>query len=176
GQIPLTQVVVSPSGRYVAGLGPGGALYIGRPTRGATLAQRANGPFTSLSWDSHDNLWATGDGQVWLVPGPGGAAIPVATTLPSGKQVTALKVAPDGVRCAMLVSGSGGSQLMVAAIVRSGSQAYLGPALPISAQSSHFTALTWYDADHVIALSQSSGNPVLDEIAMNGETLVPVPA
>ena len=96
--------------------------------------------------------------------------------LSPGKQVTALKVAPDGVRCAMLVSGSGGSQLMVAAIVRSGSQAYLGPALPISAQSSHFTALTWYDADHVIALSQSSGNPVLDEIAMNGETLVPVPA
>ena len=36
--------------------------------------------------------------------------------------------------------------------------------------------MTWYDADHVIALSQSSGDPVLDEIAMNGETLVPVPA
>ena len=96
--------------------------------------------------------------------------------LSSGKRVTALKVAPDGVRCAMLVSGSGGSQLMVAAIVRSGSQASIGPALPISAQNGNFTALTWYDADHVIALSQSSGNPVLDEIAMNGETLVPVTA
>ena len=96
--------------------------------------------------------------------------------LSSGKRVTALKVAPDGVRCAMLVSGGGGTQLMVAAIVRSGAQSSIGPALPISAQNGNFTALTWYDADHVIALSHSSGGPVLDEIAMNGETLVPVTA
>ena len=176
GQIPLTQVAVSPSGHYAAGLGPGGALYIGRPTRSATLAQRANGPFTSLSWDSHDDLWATGNGQVWLVPGRGGAAIPVATTLRSGKQVTALKVAPDGVRCAMLVTGSGGSQLVLAAIVHSGSQALIGPAVPISSQNGDFIALSWYDADHVIVLSRSSGNTVLDEVAINGETLVPVPA
>ena len=176
GQVPLTQVAVSPSGNYVAGLGPGGALYVGRPTRGATLAQRANGPFTSLSWDSHDDLWATGNGQVWLVPGGVGAAIPVATTLPSGMQVSALKVAPDGVRCAMLVTGSGGSQLVFAAIVRSGSQAFLGPAVPISSQNGDFIALSWYDPDHVIVLSRSSGNTVLDEVAINGETLVPVPA
>ena len=57
-------------GHYVAGLGPGGALYTGRPTRSATLAQRANGPFTSLSWDSHDDLWATGStGRSGWCPG-----------------------------------------------------------------------------------------------------------
>ena len=177
GQTPLTQVAVSPDGQYVAGLGPGGVLYTAGLAKGASLAQRATGPFTSLSWDTHDDLWAVGSGgQVWIVPARAGTAVQVATNLLPGKQVTALKVAPDGVRCATLVSGSGGSQLMVAAIVRSGSQAYLRPALPISAQSSHFTALTWYDADHVIALSQSSGNPVLDEIAINGGTPFPVPA
>ena len=177
GQTPLTQVAVSPDGRYVAGLGPGGVLYTAGLAKGASLAQRATGPFTSLSWDTHGDLWAVGSGrQVWIVPARAGTAVQVATNLLPGKQVTALKVAPDGVRCATLVSGSGGSQLMVAAIVRSGSQAYLRPALPISAQSSHFTALTWYDADHVIALSQSSGNPVLDEIAINGGTPFPVPA
>ncbi len=176
GQIPLTQVAISPNGHYVAGLGPGGALYTGSLTGSARLAQRATGTFTSLSWDTHDNLWATGNGQVWLVPGRSGAPVEVATMLPSGKRVTALRVAPDGVRCAMLVTGSGGSQLMLAAIVHSGSQAFVGPAVPISSQNGNFTALTWYDADHVIALSRLSGNPVLDEVAVNGETLVPMPA
>ena len=176
GAIPLTQVAISPDGHGVAGLGPGGALYTGSLTRSATLVQRDAGPFTSLSWDARGNLWATGSGQVWLVPGRSGAAIEVATTGLPGRQVTALKVAPDGVRCAMLVTGSGGSQLMLAAIAGSGSLARIGPAVPISSQNADFIALTWYDADHVIVLSRSSGNPVLDEVAINGETLVPVPA
>ena len=127
GQIPLTQVAVSPSGRYVAGIGSGGALYTARLAQGATLTLRATGPFTSLSWDTHGNLWAISGDQVWLVPGPGGAAVQVTSSLGSGKQVTALKVAADGVRCAMLVTGSGGSQVMLAAIVHSGSQAYHRP-------------------------------------------------
>jgi Lipoprotein LpqB beta-propeller domain/Sporulation and spore germination len=177
GQIPLAQVAVSPNGRYVAGIGPGAALYTGRLMRSATLTQRATGPFTSLSWDTHDNLWATdSNGQLWLVPGPGGAATQVTTALGSGKRITALKVAPDGVRCALLVTGSGGSQLMLAAIVHSGSEAFIGPAVPISSQNSHFIALTWYDPDHMIVLSRPSGNPVLDEVAINGEMLVPVSA
>jgi len=179
GQIPLTQLAVSPDGRYVAGIGPGGALYTGSLARGASLAQRAAGSFTSLSWDSRDDLWAAArglSGQVWMVPGHGGAPVQVPAMLQAGMRVTALKVAPDGVRCALLVSGAGGPQLMVAAIVRSGPSAHLGRAVPISSQNVPYTALTWYDADHVIALSQSSGSPVLDEIAINGETLVPVPA
>ncbi len=48
--------------------------------------------------------------------------------------------------------------------------------MSISAQNIHFTALTWYDANHVIALSPSSGSPVLDEMAMNGQPPIPVPA
>ena len=176
GQVSLDQVAVSPDGRYVAGIGPGGALYTGRLARDATLALRAAGPFTSLSWDTQDGLWAVGGGQVWLVPGHGGALTQVTSTLGAGQRITALKVAPDGVRCAMLVTGSGGPQLMLAAIVHSGSQASIGPAVPISSQNGNFIALTWYDADHVIVLSRPSGNPVLDEVAINGETLVPVPA
>ena len=177
GQVPLTQIAVSPSGHYVAGIGPGGGLYTASLVKSAMLALRAGGPFTSLSWDTHDNLWAVGNGQVWLVPASSGAPIQVTTMLAPGQRVTALKVAPDGVRCAMLVTGSGVSQLMLAAIVHSGSQAFIGKPVPISSQSGHFIALTWYDADHVIVLSRPSGNPVLDEVAINGgKTLVPVPA
>ena len=176
GQIPLDQVAVSPSGRFVAGIGAGGALYTARLEKGATLTLRAAGPFTSLSWDTQGNLWAISGDQVWLVPGHGGTAVQVTSSLGSGKRITALKVAADGVRCAMLVTGSGGSQLMLAAIVHSGSQAMIGPAVPISSQNGPFIALTWYDSDRVIVLSRPSGNPVLDEVAVNGEMLVPVPA
>jgi hypothetical protein len=77
----------------------------------------------------------------------------------------------------MIVTGGGGSQLMLAAIVHTAQQqAYLGAPVQISSQNVRFTALTWYDADHVIALSQRSSGPVLDEVAVNGEMLSPVPA
>ena len=66
GQTPLTQVAVSPDGRYVAGLGPGGALYTAGLAKGASLAQRATGPFTSLSWDTHGDLWAAGHRRAGL--------------------------------------------------------------------------------------------------------------
>jgi hypothetical protein len=177
GQTPLAGVATSPDGRYVAGLGPGGtAVYTGKLARGATLAQRITGGFTSLSWDAHDDLWAVGGNGVQMLPAGGGAAVQVADTLPAGDQVTVLRVAPDGVRCAMVVTGSGGSELMLAAIVRAGNQTHLGTPVQISSENIHFTALTWYDADHVIALSQRSGGPVLDEVAVNGDMLSPVPA
>jgi hypothetical protein len=176
GNIPLTQVAVSPDGRYVAGLDPDGGLYTGSLTKKGTLTLRANGTFGSLSWDIHDDLWAVQNGQVWLVPGRGGQATQVSDELPAGENVTALKVAPDGVRCAMLASGRSGSQLLLAAIVHSGQQAYIGRAVPISADNLNFTSLTWYDADHVIALRDPSGHPVLDEVAVNGENMTAFPA
>ena len=175
GDIPLTQVAVSPDGRYVAGLGSTG-LYTGTLAKKGTLALRQNGSFGSLSWDIHDDLWAVQNGQVWLVPGHSGSPVAVSTLLSAGEKVTALKIAPDGVRCAMLVSGPSGTQLVLAAIVHSGQQAYIGKVVPISADNLNFTSLTWYDADHLIALRDPSGHPVLDEVAINGGSLTPFPA
>jgi Lipoprotein LpqB beta-propeller domain/Sporulation and spore germination len=176
GNFPLTQVAVSPDGRYVAGLGAAG-LYTGILASKSTLALRVDGgSFGSLSWDMHDDLWAVQDGQVWMAPGRGGASLQVTTMLSPGEKVTALKVAPDGVRCAMLVSGPGGSQLLLAAIAGSGQQAYIGEAVPISPDNLNFTSLTWYDANHVLALRDPSGHPVLDEVAINGGNITAIPA
>jgi hypothetical protein len=171
GAIPLTQIAVSPDGRYVAGLGPGGALYTGPLDKNGTLTLRSTGSFGSLSWDRHDNLWVTAGGQAETVPGPGGAPVVVRTQLPSGEKLTALKVAPDGVRCALLVSGPGGSRLLVAAITGSGPRAALGEPVPISADNLNFTTMTWYDADHVVALRNPGDHPVLDEVSVNGESI-----
>jgi hypothetical protein len=176
GDIPLTQVAVSPDGRYVAGVGTGGSLYTGALTSKSTLTLRVNGRFDSLSWDIHDDLWAVQDGQVWMIPGHGGTAQRVTDTLSAGEKVTALKVAPDGVRFALLASGPSGTQLLLAAIVHSGQQAHLGTAVPISADNLNLTSLTWYDSDHVIALQGSSDHPVLDEVTINGGNITPYPA
>jgi hypothetical protein len=176
GDIPLTQVAVSPDGRYVAGVGTGGSLYTGTLTSKSTLTLRVNGRFASLSWDIHDDLWAVQDGQVWMIPGHGGSAQRVTDMLSAGEKVTALKVAPDGVRFALLASGPSGTQLQLAAIVHSGKQAHLGTAVPISADNLNFTSLAWYDSDHVIALQDLSGHPVLDEVTINGGNITSYPA
>jgi Lipoprotein LpqB beta-propeller domain/Sporulation and spore germination len=177
GQPALTSIAVSPDGRYVAGLGTGGsAVYTGALARNGRVAQRITGTFTSLSWDTHDDLWAVGKGGVWLLPARSGPAAEVVNSLPAGDRVTALKIAPDGVRCAMIVTSGAGTQLMIAAVVHNGQQAYIGAPVPISPGNGHFTAVTWYDADHIIALNTASSGPVLDEVAVNGETLQSIPA
>ena len=176
GAIALTQIAVSPDGRYVAGLGPGGALYTGALDKKGTLTLRTTGNFSSLSWDRNDDLWVAGNGQISMVPGQSGQPVPVSAIMPAGEKVTALKVAPDGVRCVLLASGSQGARLLMAAIVHTGSQAHLGEAVPISADNLNFTAVTWYDADHVVALRDPGGRPVLDEVSVNGETIPAFPA
>src|SRR6202012_6309005 len=69
-----------------------------------------------------------------------------------------------------------GNGLLMAAIVRSGSQASIGQTVPISADNLNFTSMTWYDADHVIALRDPHGHPVLDEVSVNGENITAIPA
>lgn len=176
GDITLTQIAVSPDGRSVAGLGPGGALYTGPLDKKGTLILRSTGNFGSLSWDRRDDLWVTGNGRIWMVPGQSGPPVPVSATLPAGEKATALKVAPDGVRCVILASGKEGARLLMAAIAHSGRQAHIGEAVPISADNLNFTAMTWYDADHVIALRDPDGHPVLDEVSVNGENITAFPA
>ena len=177
GDISLAKAAVSPDRRYVAGLSHGGTVYTGSLSGGAALSRRmSGGAITSLSWDSHDDLWVAGRGGVWMLPARGGAAIPAAGAPPAGGHVTALKVAPDGARCAMIVSSATGSQLVLGAIVRNGQQAAITATVPISSTGSQFTALTWYGANHVIALSQSSGGSELEEIPVNGGNPYKFPA
>ena len=86
---------------------------------------------SAASWDHQDDLWVAGSihgrPAVRMLPGSGGA--PVIVTLPPGiQQITAFRVAPDGVRVALIVSTRAGPRVLLAAVVHSGDQVTLASA------------------------------------------------
>ena len=112
---------------------------------------------TSLSWDRQDNLWAAGSSggqpRVWVLNATDGKPLSVGLP-PHIRSVTALRVAPDGVRVAMIASvstgASGGSgpetEVLLGAIVRTTDQVVmLSSAGQIGADLTRPSALSWYD-------------------------------
>jgi Lipoprotein LpqB beta-propeller domain/Sporulation and spore germination len=180
-----SQIAVSPDGDYIAALS-NGSLFIG-PIAGP-LVKRGGSGYTSISWDPDDNLWATTGGQIVMLHGaapsnqPQGKPVPVTVTYLDGTQndgpFTALRVAPDGVRVALIV---GGTALNFGAIVseaggRPGQASVdivLSP-FSVSAASGTFTAVTWYGPDNVITLRDPG--PVITEYPVDGGSSTMIPA
>jgi Lipoprotein LpqB beta-propeller domain/Sporulation and spore germination len=176
-----TQIAVSKDGKYLAAL-RGGALFIG-PVAGP-LARQSGAGYATLSWDPTDNLWATtGNSDEIFVFRTGATAgtrqaRPILVNVtsdygtPTGQQYTALQIAPDGVRVAMITDND---ELAFGAIDW---EAGTGPALGsvkislspfyVSNLTSGFNAVTWYGPDNVITL----GGPgsTLTEYPVNGGT------
>jgi hypothetical protein len=157
GAVPMTAIAVSPatSGTpSLAGIAANGRdVWIGALTKDARLDRwRPGGKVTSLSWDLAGDLWAATSKGVWLLQ-TGGKA-PTAVDLPfDGKQqVTMLRVAPDGVRVAMIVRGPDGSHVMVGAITRSRSAASIGSPVQVGTKVAHPGGVSWYDADNLAVL------------------------
>ena len=111
----FTQIAVSPDKQYVAALKTNGSLFTGR--LGDPLVQRAGDGYTSLSWDPADDLWATTGDQIVMLSGAASpsqqAGKPVAVSVVNSDGTTqnvgpftALRVAPDGVRVAIIVGGN----------------------------------------------------------------------
>jgi hypothetical protein len=192
-QIPLASIAVSPDGHYLAGLaGPPGAatLYTEdlaaaakqHPSAAArTLHSRLSGVrLTSVSWDRYDNLWVAGAarqrGKVWMLPR--GSGPPQRVGLPRGTgPITALRVAPDGVRLAMIAKVTSGPEgkltsgpdVELAAIVRTSDQIMLSSAGQIGADLAAPGALSWYDADHVLVVNQPPSGPQLEQVPVDGD-------
>jgi hypothetical protein len=194
GLAPMTSIAVSPSTgqRSIAGISPGAgqrsiagispdgrAVYFGALTKGGKLASwRPGGKITSLSWDVSGDLWVAAGNGVWLRR-PGRKA-PVAVDtgqLAPGDRVTALRVAPDGVRIAMIVRGKTGSQLDIAAVRLGANTASIGQLTPIGAGISDPAELSWYNPDNLIVLFRpASASPVLAEVPLSGGTPTPIGA
>lgn len=185
GRTPLTGIAISPDERYLAGIAEApdaGTVYTGdlsaaaKPHAGSSaraLRVRLTGvKISAASWDRSDNLWvagtAGGQPRIWMLPGGGGGPVPVG--LPAGTGlITALQVAPDGVRIAMITRSGSDTHVLLAAIVRTGDQVMLSSAGQLGADLSAPSALSWYDADHLLVVNQSAAGPQLEEVPVDGD-------
>jgi hypothetical protein len=174
-----TQIAVSPDEQYVAALKKNGSLFTGRTV--GPLAQRAGDGYTSLSWDPADDLWATSGDQIVMLSAAASpsqqAGKPVAVSVVNSDRTTqnvgpftGLRVAPDGVRVAIIV---GGNDLDFGAFVPLDNTRPGQPAVEIvlsqfyvSVLSATFTSVTWYGPDNVIALRNPG--PELTEYPVDG--------
>jgi hypothetical protein len=186
GTPAFSSIAVSPDRRWVAGIAAGGgAVYISGLSHGARLRvwRPTSGSCTSVSWDDQDNLWIADGTQVWMLP-PGGTSAPLVTMegVPPEDEVTQFRVAPDGVRAAMIVRGTVDnrpvSEVQIAAITHSGPSASVGPPVIIGSAIPDPAALSWYGADDVIVLNRDSSGAQLYEVPLNGgqPASIPIPA
>lgn len=177
-------IAVSPDGNYVAAL-RGGTLYAG--VVGSPLVKKGSG-YSSISWDVNDDLWASVGDRIVMFRGSAGAQplgpmVPVTVVTNSDLNVppyTDIKVAPDGVRVAIImddeyltfgaISGRLGPNPQIAlSTVQYQPAAQSQP----NAVSASF-ALSWYGPDHVIVLA--TPGPVVTEYSVSGGTATPISA
>jgi hypothetical protein len=196
-------IAVSPGGHYLAALRHG-KLYTG-PMDGPLVRRQGSG-YSSVSWDSSGDVWAVMAGGLFVLRGDvapqqaqSARAAPVPVEVqrsgaPVTAPVTAVKVAPDGVRVALILGGGSGTAGSAASgttldfgaitqpIPAQGHgadlamfQVTLSP-FYVSSQSASFSAVTWYGPDNVITLGTAPGTqgPVLTEYSVNGESSSPV--
>jgi len=71
------------------------------------------------------------------------------------------------------VGAGAGAHMMVGAITRSGGAVFITQAVPLAPGLSGTTALTWYDEDHLLAITQSASGTKLWEVPVNGDVAIP---
>jgi Lipoprotein LpqB beta-propeller domain/Sporulation and spore germination len=186
GEVPLSKIAVSLNGHYLAGVAAttvytadlAAAAKEHAPAAAGNLHSRLSGTrFSTPSWDSAGDLWVAGrvkgEPGVWVIPAASGGR-PVPVSLPIGMgPVTGLRVAPDGVRIALIVGRGASAHLMVGAITRSGGAVFITQAVPLAPGLTGPTALTWYNEDHLLAITQSANGTRLWEVPVNGDLPIP---
>jgi hypothetical protein len=185
------QIAVSPNPKYpyLAVLRSDGTLFT--ETIGGKLVKRQGTGYTSMSWDPNGNLWATAGDQIVMLrgnAGPGQAEaepVPVSVVNSNGSSnpgpYSAIRVAPDGVRVAIIVG-----QL----VLNFGAIAYqpstrisqliikidLSPFYVTAPGGTMFSWVTWYGTGNVIALGGDQRAPVLTEYPVSGGNSTSIPA
>jgi hypothetical protein len=184
GQVPLNKIAVSAGGHYLAGIaGPVSTVYTedlaaaAKPHASAAatgLHSRLTGTrFSTPSWDNAGNLWVAGtvhgSSGVWMIPAAAGSSAVKAILPPRVGSVTGLRVAPDGVRIAMIIGSGRTAHLMLGAITHSGGNVFITRWVPLAPGLVGPSALSWYDDDHVLAITQQASGTELWDVPVNGD-------
>jgi hypothetical protein len=183
-----SQIAISSglNGPYIAALRANdNALFIG-PVGGRLVQRGAATGYSSMSWDPNGNLWATTAGNQNQVvrlrgdatPGTPGYQPVSFTVVDAGHGImngsfpfTAIRVAPDGVRVALIVNGTA---LYFGAIDSPAAKIQLSPfSVPVPDGTTMFTAVTWYGNDNVITLGEPGQS--LTEYPVNGGNSTDIP-
>jgi Lipoprotein LpqB beta-propeller domain len=179
GQV-LSKIAVSPDGKHLAGLaGPANTVYTGDLTTGPgdrqsveQLHQELTGTFSSLSWDNSGALWVVGRRGhrqgIWVLGHGQAPAYSVQLPLDLAGPVTSLRVAPDGVRVAMIVGQGAKAHLVLAAAMRDKTGFFLSTAASLGSAPLGVTALTWYGEDHILVITRL-GEPRYWDVPVDGD-------
>jgi Lipoprotein LpqB beta-propeller domain/Sporulation and spore germination len=176
---PLTMVAMSPDGRYLAGVSASDdTVYIYALASGTTTSRWLGPDITAISWDRNDDLWIAQQGTVRMMPASGAAGEVEFAGADTGEYVSSLSVAPDGVRIGLIVGQGTSRQLELATITsptQSGAEhgtsttvSQISPAIRLAPSLADPDALTWYDADQLVVLSQVGGSS-LWQVPVDGE-------
>jgi hypothetical protein len=182
-QVPFSKIAVSPDESHLAGLaGTANTIYTGdlttgpgnRQSIGQLHAQATGTSFSSLSWDNAGDLWVVGkighEQGVFVLKG--GHGRPHLVQLPTNLRgpVTSLRVAPDGVRAAMIVGRGASAHLELTAAMHDHTGFFLSTTAPLgSALPPPVSALTWYGEDHILVITGSGENSEYWDVPVNGD-------
>jgi Lipoprotein LpqB beta-propeller domain len=172
---PLSAVAVAPGDGQLAGISVAGkkvcTVYSGPAGRAVRFVRRQidGGSCSSLSWDSRGEIFTAAGDTVWMLPPGKAGAVPVVTNLVAAQTVTDLRVAPDGVRVAMLIRNPNGtSEMAIGALVRNGVQLSITHELPVGAGITDPAQLAWYGPYDLLVLSHPGRHARLSEVPVNG--------
>jgi hypothetical protein len=145
---------------------------------------------SSLSWDDQGRLWVAAGSDLFVLTETlsshtGLQITPVTVPAPqisSTATFTSLKVAPDGVRVALIVHDKSGSMVYVTSTTVVGKQPnqviYLGQSSlqAVGPDLVNPVDLTWWGPDHLLVLDRRNGATQLYEVPLSGGQSSRVPA
>ena len=182
GGLPFKEMAISTSPAALAVLAgcSGRWLYLMPQSHaGEVVKVRLAAKCTALSWDMSGNLWITASPDAYVIPGAANGPparpvlVPVQTpALPPTAVIQSLRVAPDGVRVAMIVRYGASTRILIAAISRSGNPSFTYLAqtqqmLRVGSSLMNPLALTWLDPDHLLVLNRTAGKSEIYQVPLS---------
>ncbi len=151
---------------------------------GRVITSHLHSMCTSLSFDDQGELWVVTTMQIYVIRRAGvvTSAHPALTGVLSPSlnkaRIQSLRVAPDGVRAALLIKDGKSSRIRIAAISQNrGQYTYVAQntqMLRIGTDVAKPIALTWLDPDDLLVLGQVGARTQLYEVPLNGGQSTPI--